>query len=65
MTFVKALTPEQRFFFIAPIVLCKAVALELQEQACEMLKELAPTSASRFEGVPKNMLPAIKSTKEK
>jgi len=62
---MKALTPEQRASLIAPIILRKAVELNLHQQVLELLEELAFTSPSQLEKIREDRLAAIKSTLEK
>jgi len=58
------MTPEQRASLIAPLVMRKAVALQLEEQASELLKEVFHTKALGFETVPDRRLSGMRQSME-
>jgi len=60
----KAMTPEQRGSLIAPLVMRKAAALQLEEQASELLKDVVHTNALGFTIVADKRLSGMKQSME-
>jgi len=61
---LKTMTPEQRASLIAPLIMRKAVGMQLEEQASKMLKEMLHTNALGFTTVSKNGLAGIRKSME-
>jgi len=59
------MTLEQRASLIAPLVMRKAAAMQVQEQASKLLKEMFPTTALGSTTVSKKELSGISKSTEK
>jgi len=62
---LKTMTLEQRASLIAPLVMRKAAAMQVQEQASKLLKEMFPTTALGSTTVSKKELSGISKSTEK